>query len=229
MINATHKNMVVKMKTSNIARLAALTALGLLAGEASATAVSYYGAIFDLAIADTGAPGGTYQVTYTANFTNFTNGAQQPYISAISWKHAGEDVLSASLTADPGDGWITHADSVVNANGCSGSGGNTWACAQDVTSPYVATSGLLTWVFNATFSDSLIENLSTTGDSIKAMFVDRWGNKEGSLLSCTLNGNTQDNCSSTSVPEPASVLLMGLGLLGIGLARARQMKSNTKA
>jgi hypothetical protein len=191
----------------------------------SATPISYYGAILDLSIVDIGAAGGTYRVTYTADFTGYTNSAAQPYIDSISWKHAGANVSTVSLVSDPGLGWMAYADSAVNANGCSGTGGNTWACAEDLIPFYASTSGILTWVFDATFSGGALATLNTTGDSIKARFVDFWGSKEGALLSCTLDANTQDNCSggtTTRIPEPSTTALLGLGILSIGVVLRRR-------
>lgn len=203
---------------------AAASALLSIPSIVSATPVSYYGAVFDLSIADVGAPGGLYQVIYSADFTNYTNSAAQGYIDAISWKHAGANVSSASLISSPGFGWFADADSTVNAGGCSGSGGNTWACAQDLIPFYAPTSGILTWVFEATFSGGALATLNTTGDSIKARFVDFWGSKQGALLSCTLDSSTQDNCSGTTtrVPEPASAALLGLGILSLGFVLRRR-------
>jgi PEP-CTERM motif len=46
---------------------------------------------------------------------------------------------------------------------------------------------------------------------LKVRFLDTTGTKEGSLLSQTIPG--------TSVSEPASLLLLGAGLAGIGIWR----------
>jgi hypothetical protein len=214
------------LMNSFIRNVVAATVLsGLAASAAMATPVSYFGAIFDLSITDVGTPGGTYQVTYTADFTNFTNSAAQPFLDSLAWKHAGADVSTVSLVSYPGGGWVTSADKTVNASGCSTSGGNTWACTKDHSSPYVATSGLLSWVFNATFSSSSLSTLNTAGDSVKMRFVDSSGNKVGALLSCQLSSNySEDNCDHvTKVAEPGSLALFGLGLLGLGLRASRRM------
>jgi hypothetical protein len=207
----------------------AAAAVALLAGAqiAQATPVNYFGATFNLSINDIGMPGGIYEVKYTADFSAFTNSLAQPFIDSIAWKHAGADVSWVTLTSDPGTGWISFEDSTVNAGGCSTSGGMTWACAQDFSTPFVPTSGLLTWVFQATFSGGSLASTDTTGDSIKARFVNASGAKQGALLSCTLNDSTDDNCTvdrevpppPVQVPEPATLAMFGLGLLGFGFRR----------
>jgi len=187
-------------------------------GLAGATPLNYYGALFDLSVVDIGAPGGQYQVTYTADFTSFDSGqaALQPYIAGIAWKLPGADVKTANLLSYTLDGWGSATDSVLNASGCSGTGGNTWACAEDSVAPYFATAGLLSWDFVVTFDGGSLSTLDTTGASLKALFVDATG-KQAGLLSCTLGSE----CAA-SVPEPATFGILGLGLLGMGVARRKR-------
>ena len=69
----------------------------------------------------------------------------------------------------------------------------------------------------------LLDNgtLLTTGESIKARYVDSSGNKVGDLVSEDI---TLQQCC-TQVPEPMSLMLLGSGSAGLGLWGRKKFKS----
>jgi len=180
----------MKLKTALIAlAIAAMTVASVPASWANS--LTFQGVTFNLTATDSN----TLQLNIlNARSTTNPDWADAEFLKNIGLKDIGT-VGGAVL-----GGWSV-STLENNANGCGGgdSGGFCFTSANGVT---------VTDNMNFTI-DFTRGSLNLDAPHLKVRFLDTTGTKEGSLLSQTIPG--------TSVSEPASLLLLGAGLAGIGL------------
>lgn len=201
------------MKVNRWMAITALAGALLLSGTAKADTLS----------ATTTDFGSVYTLTVTCNATNTlcdvtlridTTGTSAPgatNISAVDFK-ISSTVNSVGGFTPPSGTWTDFVNVGINNAGCA-SGGNGFVCAQASTiGSAVALGGIFTW----TWTGVSIPSLSLNDVHIGA----KYNNSTG-----TLNGVITSNTVTLSAPEPTTLGLLFLSLLGVGGVALRRRQS----
>jgi hypothetical protein len=205
----------------------------LAAAPAAAVPVAYNGGSFNVVVEPVS--GTTYQFTYTADFTDWIDTTNADYISAIDFGISGRNDFTSSdislqSTTAPGT-WGPVQEGGAAAIDCGPSQPNSFKiCADDpftvpnaTTDDGVAGTGATyEWVVWVTY-DNVLSDAELANNPIKASFLNARGGPAGNLSVSTTydtTGTTSGNETTTGqettggvVPEPASLVLLGSGLV----------------
>lgn len=170
----------------------------------------------------------TFRIFLDINTTGYNGGGA--FLDQVAIKVSSSFVDATLFSAPGGTGLWAEVDGGIDANGCSGSGSG-FACANFIsTSPpgVPVPDGTYEWAFDITVLNGTLIT-TALGSSIKARYVDANDRKVGDLVSENITlqtgGCPPTVCIPQQIPEPTTLALLGIALLGAGFVGTGRRKT----